>query len=168
MLPALQPCEKEYTKRRSAIRGQPSVAKLQQGDRLALQLNSRELTSVTRRRRHRANTSPTRVLYYNIFTSTACDRFCDSKLAWGRFSYLNHPLELLPARPHLCTMATEVIYRETRRRYRWPEVQLNLWILIILASAGTVLGTFAWFITVQEQLEVGIPWYVFGETLFAA
>ena len=57
-------------------------------------------------------------------------------------------------------MATEVIYRETRRRYRWPEVQLNLWILVILASAGTVLGIFAWFITVQEQLEVGIPWYV--------
>jgi len=55
-------------------------------------------------------------------------------------------------------MATEVIYRETRRRYRWPEVQLNLWILVIFASAGTVLGIFAWFITVQEQLEVGIPW----------
>jgi len=55
-------------------------------------------------------------------------------------------------------MATEVIYRETRRRYRWPELQLNLWILVILASAGTVLGIFAWFITVQNQLEVGIPW----------
>ena len=57
-------------------------------------------------------------------------------------------------------MATEVVYRETRRRYRWPEVQLNLWILVILAAAATDLGIFAYFITVQQQLEVGIPWYV--------
>lgn len=55
-------------------------------------------------------------------------------------------------------MATEIIYRETRRRYRWPEVQLNLWILLILAAAATDLGIFAWFITVQEQMRVGIPW----------
>jgi len=55
-------------------------------------------------------------------------------------------------------MATEVIYRETRRRYQWPEVQLNLWILIILAASATVLGIFAWFITVQNQLEIGTPW----------
>jgi hypothetical protein len=56
-------------------------------------------------------------------------------------------------------MATEVVYRETRRRYQWPEVQLNLWILIILAASATVLGIFAWFITVQNQLQIGTPWY---------
>ena len=57
-------------------------------------------------------------------------------------------------------MATEeIIYtRETRRRYHWPEVQLNLWILIILAAAATDLGIFAWFITVQQQMRIGIPW----------
>lgn len=58
-------------------------------------------------------------------------------------------------------MATTVVYRETRRKYRWPEVQLNLWIFVILAASSTVLGIFAWFMVVQRQLEVGIPWYVF-------
>lgn len=57
-------------------------------------------------------------------------------------------------------MATEVIYTQTRRKYRWPEVQLNLWIFVILAAASTNLGIFAWFMTVQQQLQVGIPWYV--------
>jgi hypothetical protein len=52
----------------------------------------------------------------------------------------------------------EVIYRARSRRYHWPEVQLNLWILIVLAAAATCLGIFAWFIVVQEQLRVGIPW----------
>ncbi|KAK5061202.1 hypothetical protein LTR84_007744 [Exophiala bonariae] len=55
-------------------------------------------------------------------------------------------------------MATEVVYRETRRRYRWPEVQLNLWIFIVLAGASTVLGINAWFISVQQQMRIGIPW----------
>jgi hypothetical protein len=55
-------------------------------------------------------------------------------------------------------MATEVYIRETRRRYHWPEVQLNLWILIILAGAATNLGIFAWFIAVQQQMQVGVPW----------
>lgn len=60
-------------------------------------------------------------------------------------------------------MATEVVYRETRRKYRWPEVQLNLWIFVILAASSTVLGIFAWFIVVQDQLEVGTPWlFPFG------
>lgn len=57
-------------------------------------------------------------------------------------------------------MPTEVVYRETRRKYRWPEVQLNIWIFVILAAASTVLGIFAWFIAVQQQLEIGVPWYV--------
>lgn len=53
-------------------------------------------------------------------------------------------------------MATEITVRRT---YRWPEVQLNLWIFVILAGAATTLGIFAWFITVQNQLRVGVPWY---------
>jgi len=59
-------------------------------------------------------------------------------------------------------MATEtIVYRESgRRKYRWPEVQLNLWIFIILAASATVLGMFAWFISVQNQLRIGVPWYV--------
>lgn len=44
------------------------------------------------------------------------------------------------------------------RRYRWPAVQLNFWLLIMLVASCTILGIFASFITVQNQLEVGIPW----------
>jgi uncharacterized membrane protein len=56
-------------------------------------------------------------------------------------------------------MATEVIVRESgRRRYVWPEVQLNLWIFVVLAGAATVLGINAWFIAVQNQMNLGIPW----------
>ncbi|KAI1608678.1 hypothetical protein EDD37DRAFT_190384 [Exophiala viscosa] len=53
---------------------------------------------------------------------------------------------------------TEVYVRESRRRYSWPEVQLNLWIFVVLAGAATVLGINAWFISVQNQLKVGVPW----------
>lgn len=56
-------------------------------------------------------------------------------------------------------MTTEIIYRERRRRYQWPEIQLNLWILIVLVAASTCLGIFAWFMTVQTQLQLRIPWY---------
>lgn len=54
---------------------------------------------------------------------------------------------------------TEIIVRESRRRYHWPELQLNLWIFVVLAGAATVLGINAWFIVVQDQMEIGIPWY---------
>lgn len=47
---------------------------------------------------------------------------------------------------------------QPRRRYHWPELQLNLWILIVLSGSATCLGIFAWFIVVQMQLELGIPW----------
>ncbi|KAJ9193784.1 hypothetical protein DTO164E3_7713 [Paecilomyces variotii] len=50
------------------------------------------------------------------------------------------------------------VYRETRRRYHWPEIQLNIWIVIVLAGSATCLGIFAWFMTVQTQMELGIPW----------
>jgi hypothetical protein len=53
---------------------------------------------------------------------------------------------------------TEILVRETRRRYQWPELQLNLWIFIVLAGAATVLGINAWFIVVQQQMDIGIPW----------
>jgi hypothetical protein len=53
---------------------------------------------------------------------------------------------------------TEIVVRESRRRYHWPEIQLNLWIFIVLAGAATVLGINAWFIVVQDQMRIGIPW----------
>lgn len=59
-------------------------------------------------------------------------------------------------------MTTEIVYRERRgaRRYHWPEVQLNVWIIVVLAGAATCLGVFAWFMTVQTQMRLGTPWYV--------
>jgi hypothetical protein len=47
------------------------------------------------------------------------------------------------------------------RRYRWPAVQLNFWLLIMLIASCTIMGIFSSFITVQNQLGVGVPWYVY-------
>ncbi|KAK8221959.1 hypothetical protein M8818_000126 [Zalaria obscura] len=53
-----------------------------------------------------------------------------------------------------------------RRGYYWPDQQLNFWIIVMLATAGTILGIFADFITVQNQLKVGIPWiFPYGVTV---
>ncbi|RDL32644.1 Uncharacterized protein BP5553_09100 [Venustampulla echinocandica] len=53
---------------------------------------------------------------------------------------------------------TEIVQR-VRTKYRWPPVQLNFWILIMLVGSSTIVGVFANFITVQQQLQVGVPWY---------
>ncbi|PWY92405.1 hypothetical protein BO70DRAFT_357531 [Aspergillus heteromorphus CBS 117.55] len=45
-----------------------------------------------------------------------------------------------------------------RRRYHWPELQLNIWILVALSSSAICLGIFAWFMTVQNELHLDIPW----------
>ncbi|KAH8426958.1 uncharacterized protein KD926_007207 [Aspergillus affinis] len=45
-----------------------------------------------------------------------------------------------------------------RRRYHWPELQLNIWIIIVLAASAICLGIFSWFMVVQSELELGIPW----------
>jgi len=54
---------------------------------------------------------------------------------------------------------TEVVIQRLRTKYHWPAIQLNFWILIMLIASSTILGIFANFITVQNQLQVGIPWY---------
>ncbi|CZR70078.1 uncharacterized protein PAC_19979 [Phialocephala subalpina] len=54
---------------------------------------------------------------------------------------------------------TEVVVQRVRTRYHWPPWQLNFWILIMLIGSGTILGINAYFVTVQDQLRVGIPWY---------
>ncbi|KEY77649.1 hypothetical protein BA78_7981 [Aspergillus fumigatus] len=46
---------------------------------------------------------------------------------------------------------------QRRRRYRWPELQLNIWIIIVLAGSAICLGIFAWFMAVQSQLRLGTP-----------
>jgi len=45
-----------------------------------------------------------------------------------------------------------------RQRHFWPEQQLNLWNILILASAGTILGVFAEFMEIQNRMRIGTPW----------
>lgn len=58
------------------------------------------------------------------------------------------------------TMSTSVVVQRVRTRYHWPPWQLNFWILIMMIGSATILGINAYFLTVQEQLLVGIPWFV--------
>jgi hypothetical protein len=50
--------------------------------------------------------------------------------------------------------------RPPPKHYQWPEIQLNIWILTVLAASCICLGIFAWFISVQNELRLGVPWYV--------
>jgi hypothetical protein len=45
-----------------------------------------------------------------------------------------------------------------RQKYYWPDAQLNIWTIIMLAAAGTILGVNAQFMTIQNQTEQGTPW----------
>jgi hypothetical protein len=45
-----------------------------------------------------------------------------------------------------------------REKYYWPDAQLNVWTIIMLATAGTILGVFAQFMVMQNQLRQPIPW----------
>lgn len=49
---------------------------------------------------------------------------------------------------------------ERIHKYHWPAVQLNLWMLIMLISACTIIGVFATFIQIQQTLLLPIPWCV--------
>jgi len=52
---------------------------------------------------------------------------------------------------------TEVRVVRTRR-YRWPAIQLNFWLLIMLVGSSLILGVFASFMSIQTQLSLGTPW----------
>lgn len=59
-------------------------------------------------------------------------------------------------------MARSVVGRGVvlRQSYFWPENQLNIWNILVLASGGTVLGVFAEFMQIQNRMRIGTPWYV--------
>lgn len=57
------------------------------------------------------------------------------------------------------TSGYTIARREPIHRYHWPAVQLNIWLLVMLLSASTIVGVFANFINVQYQLLLGVPWY---------
>ncbi|KAI1499079.1 arginase-like protein [Biscogniauxia marginata] len=44
-------------------------------------------------------------------------------------------------------------------RYHWPAIQLNVWMLVMLAASCCIIGVLATFIGVQQQLLLSIPWY---------
>ncbi|KAK3994486.1 hypothetical protein QBC44DRAFT_44574 [Cladorrhinum sp. PSN332] len=48
---------------------------------------------------------------------------------------------------------------ERVHKYHWPAVQLNLWMLIMLIAACTIIGVFSTFISIQQTLLLPIPWY---------
>lgn len=56
---------------------------------------------------------------------------------------------------------TEVVVRRVSHKYHWPALQLNFWLLIMIVGSATILGIFADFISVQNQMEIGTPWFVF-------
>lgn len=53
------------------------------------------------------------------------------------------------------TVASAVVVRQ---KYYWPDVQLNIWTIIMLATAGTVLGINAQFMQIQSQMRLATPW----------
>ncbi|KAK2757369.1 hypothetical protein FQN54_004884 [Arachnomyces sp. PD_36] len=52
----------------------------------------------------------------------------------------------------------ESIYRDFGRKYHWPEIQLNIWLLVVLTASASCLGMFSWFMAVQTQMSLGTPW----------
>jgi hypothetical protein len=52
-----------------------------------------------------------------------------------------------------------------REKYYWPDLQLNIWTIVMLATAGTILGVNAQFMQIQDRMGLGTPWYVLDNAL---
>jgi hypothetical protein len=61
---------------------------------------------------------------------------------------------------------TDLVIERHRTKYHWPALQLNFWIIVMLAGSATNLGIFADFMAVQTQLDLGIPWYATAPSFF--
>lgn len=46
------------------------------------------------------------------------------------------------------------------RTYNWPPLQLNFWIFVMLLASTSIVGVFGNFISIQNQMDLPIPWYV--------
>ncbi|KAI0202117.1 hypothetical protein F4808DRAFT_79049 [Astrocystis sublimbata] len=44
-------------------------------------------------------------------------------------------------------------------RYHWPAIQLNIWMIVMLAASLLIIGVFGSFIGIQQQLDLYVPWY---------
>ncbi|KAH6637605.1 hypothetical protein C7974DRAFT_306507 [Boeremia exigua] len=55
-----------------------------------------------------------------------------------------------------------------REKYYWPDLQLNIWTIVMLATAGTILGVNAQFMQTQDRMGLGTPWIMpYGVTVGA-
>ncbi|CAD6575152.1 MAG: hypothetical protein ASARMPRED_007114 [Alectoria sarmentosa] len=56
-------------------------------------------------------------------------------------------------------MANEVLIRvlERKRKYMWPEAQLNFWLIVMIAAAATIVGVFTYFMQLQSVFHLGVP-----------
>jgi uncharacterized membrane protein len=45
-----------------------------------------------------------------------------------------------------------------REKYYWPDAQLNIWTIIMLVTAGLILGVSAQFMSIQNTMRLGTPW----------
>jgi hypothetical protein len=46
-----------------------------------------------------------------------------------------------------------------REKYYWPDLQLNIWTIVMLATASLILGVNAQFMQIQNAMGLGTPWY---------
>ncbi|KAL1601756.1 hypothetical protein SLS60_006671 [Paraconiothyrium brasiliense] len=55
-----------------------------------------------------------------------------------------------------------------REKFFWPDAQLNFWTIVMLATAGTILGVFAEFFVIQQRMQQEVPWIIpYGITVGA-
>ena len=48
--------------------------------------------------------------------------------------------------------------RTTIDQYKWPTQQLLIWRFVMYGTGGTLLGIYASFLVIQQQMSLGIPW----------
>lgn len=61
-------------------------------------------------------------------------------------------------------MPNEYLVRvlERKRKYIWPEAQLNFWLIVMIAAAATIVGVFTYFMQLNSVFRLGNPpWYIF-------
>jgi len=71
------------------------------------------------------------------------------------------------ARPgHSATVVGSAVV--VREKYYWPDLQLNIWTIVMMVTASTILGISAQFMQIQDRMGLGIPWIMpYGITVGA-
>ncbi|KAL6709573.1 hypothetical protein ACN47E_001508 [Coniothyrium glycines] len=71
------------------------------------------------------------------------------------------------ARPgHSATVVGSAVV--IREKYFWPDLQLNIWTIVMLATASLILGINAQFMQIQDRMGLATPWIMpYGVTVGA-